>query len=121
VREDICEGFSKHDSIINTGFSEFESSEHQWEKHVVALESAIASFDKCLTEWKSEVDASLTSVKLELSKLNSFFDREAKSSATPKFGVLLIGSTVVPQATAVNTDGPAGHHVESIHRYCGYG
>jgi hypothetical protein len=120
VREDICEGFSKHDSIINTRFSEFESSEHQWEKHVVALESATTSFDKCLTEWKSEVDASLTSVKLELSKLNSF-DQEAKSFATPKFGVLLIGSMVMPQATAVNTDGPAGHRVENIHRYCGYG
>jgi hypothetical protein len=83
VREEICEGFSMHNATINMHFSEFESAEHQREQRVAALESVASSFNKCLSTWKPKVDASLTFVKLELSKLNSFFDREAKSSTMP--------------------------------------
>jgi hypothetical protein len=119
VREEICEGFSMHNATINMQFSEFESAEHQREQRVAALESVASSFNKCLSTWKPEVDASLTFVELELSKLNSFFDREAKSSAMPKCGVFPIGSTVAPQPATVNIDGPAGHHVEHFHRDCG--
>jgi hypothetical protein len=120
VREEIRESFSAHDSIINTRFIEFETRERQREQRVAALESAVSSFDKCLSEWKPKVDASLTSVKFELLKLNSF-DREAKLAATPKSGVLQIGSTSAPPPTGVDTDGPAGHRVNYHHRDCGSG
>jgi hypothetical protein len=108
-----------HNATINMHFSEFESAEHQREQRVAALESVASSFNKCLSTWKPEVDASLTFVKLELSKLNSFFDREAKSSTMPKCGVLPVGSTDVPQPATVNVNGPIGHRVEHFHRNCG--
>jgi hypothetical protein len=48
--------------------------DHQREACAVTLESAAADFDRSFIEWKLEVDASLVSVKLELAKLNTFFD-----------------------------------------------
>jgi hypothetical protein len=39
---------------------------------------------KLFAAWKPEVDKLLTSVKLKLSKLNSFFDRDAKLSSASK-------------------------------------
>jgi hypothetical protein len=64
-------------------------------------------FDKAFGEWKPEVNSSLTSIKLELSKLNTFFDRGAKATSTPKPSVLLIGSMVAHPSVNVHSDGPA--------------
>jgi hypothetical protein len=117
VREEIHEDFSAHDIIINMCLDEFETGERHREQRVAALKSAAS----CLSEWKPEVNASLTSVKLELSKLNSFFDQEVKSFATPKSGVLQIDARIVQPSTGVNSDGPAGHRVDTSHRDCGFG
>jgi hypothetical protein len=67
------------------------------------------------------VDSSLTSVKLELSKLNTFFDYDAKSLSTPKPGVLHIGSATAQPSAGIHSNCPNGHHVESNHRDCGFG
>jgi hypothetical protein len=42
-------------------------------KRVVVLGAAAENFDKAFNAWKLEVESSLTSIKLELSKFNSFF------------------------------------------------
>jgi hypothetical protein len=101
------EGFSVHDSIINICFSKFKLIERQREQRITALELAVTSFDRCLSMWKLEVDASLTSVKLELSKLNSFFDWEAKSSTTRKSGVLPIRHCSLQRSTSMAPLGTA--------------
>jgi hypothetical protein len=85
------------------------------------LESAAVDFNKAFTSWKPEVDASLTSVKLELSKLNSFFDQDARDANTTKPGVLPFGSANQCSSAEVPTDGPNGHHVHNINRDCGFG
>jgi hypothetical protein len=54
---------------------------------VAALETAVASFDNSFATWKPEVDASLNSAKLELYKLNTYFDRDAKGANTSKSGM----------------------------------
>jgi hypothetical protein len=84
VREEIRGGFTMHESTVNNRFSEFALMDQQREVRVVALESAVAEFDKSFIAWKPEVDSSLTSVKLELSKMNSFFDSDAKATSTPQ-------------------------------------
>jgi hypothetical protein len=80
-----------------------------------------AAFDKSFEEWKPEVDSSLSAVKFELSKLKTFFDRDAKSSSTPRPGVLPISSTTVQLAIGTRSDGPNGHCVKSSHQGCGFG
>jgi hypothetical protein len=67
------------------------------------------------------VDSYLASVKLELSKLNSFFDCNAKASSFPKLGFLLIRSASASPSAGVSSDGPNGHHSNTINQDCGYG
>jgi hypothetical protein len=42
------------------------------------LESAATSFDKAFSEWKPEVEDSISAVKLVMAKLNAYFDQSAK-------------------------------------------
>jgi hypothetical protein len=62
------------------------------------------------------VDSSTTTVKLELSKLNNFFDRDARALSSSSLGVLQIESVSARPSTGVVTDGPIGHRVASDHR-----
>jgi hypothetical protein len=50
----------------------------------------VAPFNSSFTEWKPQVDDSIHFVKLELSKLNSYFNCDAKESSNTKLGVLNI-------------------------------
>jgi hypothetical protein len=90
-------------------------------EHITKLESAAAVFDKSSETWKPQVDESLASVKLELTKLNSFFDRDAKQSANSKPGVLQIESTVERSNAGSHADGPNGHCVDTSHWDYGFG
>jgi hypothetical protein len=47
---------------------------------------ATTTFNKTIGEWRPEVDSSLTSVRLDLLKLNTFFHRDAKAANTPNMG-----------------------------------
>jgi hypothetical protein len=82
VYEEICDGFMTHESIVNNRLFEFEQADRRRDEWVASLESTAATFDKSFREWKPKVDSSLTSVKLELSKLNSFFDHDAEATST---------------------------------------
>jgi hypothetical protein len=87
----------------------------------VGLESAAAAFDQSFIEWKLEVEASLNSVKLELSKLNSFFARDIKNPKAPQAGVLpsvLVSDLATPGS---HTDDPHGHCIDNTYRDCGFG
>jgi hypothetical protein len=77
-------GFAAQEASIAARFAEFSLSGQQREERVAALETATTCFDKVLNDWKLEVDSSIAIVKLELSKLNMFFDREAKAAGTPQ-------------------------------------
>jgi hypothetical protein len=55
----------------------------------------VAAFDKSFAAWKSEVDESLASVKLELTKLNSFFDREARQSLANYLSSIFLNLMVI--------------------------
>jgi hypothetical protein len=50
----------------------------------------VTSFDNAFFKWKPEVESSISVVKLELSKLNGYFNRDAKSASSQP-GVLQIG------------------------------
>jgi hypothetical protein len=86
----------------------------------VTLESVATEFDKSFGAWKPEVDSSLSSVKLELSKLNSFFDHNAKSGNCTKPRVLPLESVTASPTLRGSGDGPNGNRVH-INRDCGFG
>jgi hypothetical protein len=41
------------------------------------LEQMVTSFDKAFSEWKPKVESSISAVRLELSNLNDYFNRDA--------------------------------------------
>jgi hypothetical protein len=84
------------------------------------LEKATATLDS-FTAWKLEVGSSFSSVKLELVKLNSFFDWDAKAASAAQPGVLANGSATARPPARSTADGPVGHRVESSHRDRGVG
>jgi hypothetical protein len=67
------------------------------------------------------VDESLASIKLELAKLNSLFDRDTKQSATFEPGVLQIKSATEHSHIGSRADHSNGHRVDTSHRDCGFG
>jgi hypothetical protein len=77
---------------------------------VASLQEVAESF----TTWKPEVESSLTSVKLEPAKLNTFFNQDAKATNTTKAGVLPIGSASAPPSPRAHADGPHGHRVRQL-------
>jgi hypothetical protein len=120
ICEEFREGFTVHEVIINSRLDDFSVADKRREEHVATLEEAAAAFDKLFGSWKPEVEASLTTVKLELSKLNSFFARDASSTSQPSPGVLPVGSTATRQLIGPDADGPSGHCVDIFHQDCGF-
>jgi hypothetical protein len=118
LRVEIKEGFAVHEASFIKRLDEVVVAEHLRDARLANLEEAAASSDKALTEWRPEVDASIASVKLELSKLNSFFTREAKASSGSKQGILTNGSAPANTSTA---DGPVGHRIDPSYRDCEFG
>jgi hypothetical protein len=116
IREEIKDGFT----VVNTRMSKIEVAGRQRDVRVTALETTMATVDKSLIDWKQEVEASITSFKLELVKLDTFFDSDAKASSNPKPGVLSSGSPPARPSAGVHANGPAGHRVDLSHRGCGF-
>jgi hypothetical protein len=79
------------------------------------------TLDKSFIEWKPEVDSSITAVKLELSKLNSFFDCDIKAPGSSSPGVLNSESAPACPSTGSVVDGPNGHRSANDNRDCGFG
>jgi hypothetical protein len=115
------EGFVVHESFINNRVIEFFATEQQCDERVTMLKSATTELDKSFTAWKPEIESSITSVRLELSKLNSFFDCEAKATSNPSSSVLNIWSASTRSPTGFDADSPVGHHSDTTHWDCGFG
>jgi hypothetical protein len=90
------------------------------DERVAGLEVATAVFDKSFSEWKPAVEYSLSSIKLELTKLNSFV-RDAKHQTASKAGVLQIESASERAPSGSNADGPNGHCSDNTYRIVGLG
>jgi hypothetical protein len=78
-------------------------------------------FNKTFIDWQPDVKADISSVKLELTKLNTFFNREAKDLDPSKEGILKGGSAPEQSPFASTIDGSNGHHVDQHYRDCGFG
>jgi hypothetical protein len=115
---EIKEGFTSHEAAFTKLLDEVAATEHIRDARLANLEEAAAPLDEALAAWRPEVDASITSVKLELSKLNIFSSHEAKASSGSQPGLIATGSA--PASTSA-TDGPVEHHVNSSHRDCEFG
>jgi hypothetical protein len=118
LHAEIKEGFTFHEGTFTKCLDKMATTEHLRDAHLVHLEEAITSSDKALAEWRPGVDASIASVKLELSKLNNFFACEAKASPGSQQGLLATGSALVNNSTA---DGLIGYHICSHHHDCEFG
>jgi hypothetical protein len=88
VWEEIKRRFTVHFDFVNQRFTRIVVEEKARDECVAALEMAAAAFDNSFATWKPEVEASLGSIKLELAKLNTNFDRDAKGASASKLGVL---------------------------------
>jgi hypothetical protein len=120
LRAEIKEGFAIHEAAFTKRLEEVVVADKVRDSRVAVLEQTATSFDKSFSEWKPEVESSISAVRLELSKLNSYFSRDAKS-ASSQSGVLQIGLTAALPNSDGSTDGPNGHRIDSNHRDCGFG
>jgi hypothetical protein len=88
------EGFVVHEAMFTARDAEPALTEQQCKKRIAILESMAVEF----SAWRSEVESLISSVELELSKLISFFDRDAMSGNSSKPGVLQLESATTPPA-----------------------
>jgi hypothetical protein len=121
IREEIKGVFTTHESTINLRFTEMEASSQRREEHATSLESSTVEIDKSLAVWKPEVESSLTAVRLKLTKLNSFFNRDARAVSSPNMSVLPLESAATRSSAGQPTDGPNGHCSDNSHWDCGFG
>jgi hypothetical protein len=113
--------FTSHVNSIDKCFIEMSADEKKHDNRVTTVESAAAVLDVSLTEWKPQVEESFHSICLELSKLNSYFNRDAREASTVKPGVLTIESAPqCPPLGSAAADGLGGHHVKNWNRDCGF-
>jgi hypothetical protein len=121
MRKDLRDDFTAQESVFNTCITELSTEAQQREEYMVRLEDAAENFDMSFTTWKLEVEASLSTVKLELSKFNSFFTPEGKMMDTSSPGIVSGGTASSRLLLGSIASGPQGHHVDSSNRDCGYG
>jgi hypothetical protein len=115
-------GFTSHVNSIDKCFTEVSANEEKHDDRVAAMESATGSPAVSLIEWKPQVEESFHYVCLELSKINSFFNRDARETNTTKLGVLTIESAPPhPLVGFTVAGGPRGHRVKHWNRDCGFG
>jgi hypothetical protein len=74
--------FAAHDVAINSRISDIVTAVERREERIVILESTMTELDKIFTAWKPEVESSLSSVRLQLSKLNDYLERDNKPMDT---------------------------------------
>jgi hypothetical protein len=120
IREEIKEGFTNHEITITNCFAKFSVVEQQRNTRISNNESTAAEFDKTFGQWKPEVNASLSTIKLELTMLNTFFDREVKNTSASKPRVLSIESAPDRPVVGSAIDDPHGHRADLLHRDRGF-
>jgi hypothetical protein len=119
VQDKISEGFAAHMEATTQRFAVMAVADLERDDWVAGLEEAAAAF----SAWKPEVEASLSSVKLEVLKLNSFFACDSKNPEAPQTSILstrsaskLASTGFTPAGFAI--DGPNGHHNDNSYRDC---
>jgi hypothetical protein len=110
LRTEMKEGFKSQEVAFTKRIDEVTANDCIYDTRVANLEESTAAFD-----------SSMTAVKLELSKLNSFLDRDVRAPGSSSPSILHIESASVCPPAGVTTDGPVGHHSANDHRDCGYG
>jgi hypothetical protein len=120
MQEEMCAGFTAQDATVNKCLDDFALMDQKHEERVADLKSTASEFDMVFMSWKPEVDTSLNSIKLELTKLNSYFDRDVRTTSNPKLGVLQLGSVIAHTSPGDAADGPNGHHVKNRNQDCGF-
>jgi hypothetical protein len=111
---EIKDGFAVHEAAFTKRIGEVLAADRVRDERVVALETVVVSLNKTISTWKPELDSSISAVKLELTKLNSFFNRDANapgSSASP--GVLNFGLATARPPSSPSADGPAGYRSDN--------
>jgi hypothetical protein len=119
LQKDMKDSFATQDASINSQLTEITTSTQQREECVAMLESTATDADKVLTVWKPAVESSLSSIKLGLTKFNSFFAREGKTLDTTSPGVLSGGAASSRSSLRFTATSPNGHRVDTSHRACG--
>lgn len=113
VRDEIAKGFAANNGIWNARFSELSSTTEQY---VTMLQMVAAVFDKHFAEWKPEIESSVASAKLEIAKVNKFFNREARDRRTSASGVLGLEQMAGQQPAGAGAGGPFGNRTDSRSR-----
>jgi hypothetical protein len=121
LRTEMKEGFAGQEAAFSKRIDEVMAEGRIHDARLTNLEESTAAVDRTLTEWRPMVDSSITTVELELSKLNNFFDRDARAPGSSSLGVLSIESASARPPARVIADGPVVHHSANGHRDCGYG
>jgi hypothetical protein len=106
IREEIKESFTSHEIAITNHFAKFSVAEQLHDAHIFNFESTVPEFNKTFVQWKPEVDASLSTINLEISKLNTFFDREAKQTSASEADLrptAHVGTALNPHSGIVGT------------------
>jgi hypothetical protein len=80
---EIKEGFIGQEAAFSKRLDEVVVTDQHYDTRVDSLEEVVTTFTMTLAEWRPEVDSSITTIKLELSKLNKFFDHNAKAPPHP--------------------------------------
>jgi hypothetical protein len=124
LRKEMKDGFTEitaHEVAVNTRISELATAAEQREERVALLESTATEIDKMLTTWKPEVESSLSSIRLQLSKLNDYLERDNKPTDTSSPGTFTGGAASSHSSPGSTAAALMGTRVDKIHRDCGYG
>jgi hypothetical protein len=113
VSKEIAKGFADHDTILNQRFADLSVAEENRNVRIQALEEAATEFDRSFTAWKPEIESSVSDIRLEISKLNKFFERDARANSSSQPGVLGTESAPSRQPIGSRADGPIGHHTNN--------
>jgi hypothetical protein len=73
------ECFATQEAVVTKRLDEVVADEHLHDARITNLEETATVLDKSFAKWRPVVDSSISTVKLELSKLNSFFDHDARA------------------------------------------
>jgi hypothetical protein len=82
LRAKIKEGFAVHEAAFTKCLEEVAATDQQRDSRVTLLEQTATSFDKAFSEWKPKVESSISIIRLKLSKLNGYFNHDAKASSS---------------------------------------
>jgi hypothetical protein len=82
LRTEMKEGFVSQEAAFTKCINEVTAEDHIQDARVTNLEESVAVLDKTFAKWRPVVDSSITTVKLELLKLNSFFDPDTRTTTS---------------------------------------